>query len=148
VNSNSTMKAYQEAPAGASPKNSHPALLWPIPEGCAEVEVTRWWHEPTETRIAWEWVYIVSVSCSEWNGHVRVCLRASRRRQDYITKRLSSPEIVAGWHEAGCTRSALKSKRAPPEVARAFSEMVAQVRRAAEKHEAAYERAMDREDVW
>src|SRR5712692_610087 len=142
------MPSYPKAPAGASPENSHPPLPWPIAPDGTHVEVARWYHDYTEQRNAWEWVYTVSISSSEWDdGYVAVCFRSSRVRQDYVTKRLYSQEIVAGWGEVVCARSALSGRRAPPEIIRAFSEVVAQVRRAAEKHEAAYQPATDRQGI-
>ncbi len=139
--------AYQKLPSNASPENSDPALPWPIPAEGAQIEVARWWHDPTEQKNAWEWVYMLKIIRIEpdcFPGSITLAIRAWRHRVDYFSKKESGLEPLLPWQEIEIRPG---QKEAPEELRQAFLVMVEQIRRKASQHEAAYQRAADAAEV-
>jgi hypothetical protein len=67
-----------------------PALPWPLPNS-GDLEITRWFYEPTSDRNGGNWVYVVHFHTERAERDVLLCLQGRRFREDYITKRRSFP---------------------------------------------------------
>jgi hypothetical protein len=72
------------------PKIKLPALPWPLPAN-GDLEVARWFYEPTSDRNGGHWIYVVHFFTEGAERGILLCLRGRRFREDYISKRRSFP---------------------------------------------------------
>jgi hypothetical protein len=133
----------QKRSVGTGPKNKWPMLLWPIPSDGFELEVARWYYEPTEQRNGGEWFYFIRCTCQgggSSRSRIWFSANAWRIREDYINKHRFGLEFVCVGPDLEVT---LKSKRTPIRFGQEFNNFVATVRERAEKEHARYRRVLE-----
>jgi hypothetical protein len=144
--------ASQKIPPSASPSEGSPQFPWPLKPGRAyHVEVCRWFHPSTERRNAWYWLYEIAIGVERSESFRRIVglsFRAMRRREDVTTKCRSYTEIVADFGDLVLSEFEWRGKTPPPRLTEFFAEIVEKVRRRAQRHEAAYDRAAESGGDW